>query len=131
MRARACLPGGGGCLMAERIDLRPARLDYRIVRGDDFADTVTIKEGSPSAAVDVSARVFTAQVRETPDGPVVAAMTIDMVGAATGIVGYAIGDAVTATMDGAYVWDFQQSTSGVVRTLMGGKFLVSRDVTRA
>lgn len=113
------------------IDLRPARLDYKIRRGDDFADTVTIKEGDPLAAVNVSARTYTAQVRQTPAGDVVAQMSIDMASAATGQVTYRISDAVTGTMLGTYVWDFQQDTAGVVRTLMGGKFKVEADVTRA
>jgi hypothetical protein len=29
------------------------------------------------------------------------------------------------------VWDFQQDTGGVIRTLMGGSFFVNLDVTRA
>jgi hypothetical protein len=115
-----------------RVDLRPARLDYRISRGDDFADVVTIKEGGPPAVpVDVSARTYAAQVRRTPGGDVVAQMAIDMTSAASGEVGYSIADAVTATMGGEYVWDFPQDTGGVVRTLMGGKFIVDADVTRA
>lgn len=115
-----------------RIDLRPARLDYRIVRGDDFADVVTIKEGSPTpVAVNVSTRTYAAQVRRTKGGAVVAQMTIDMAAAASGDVGYAITDVVTADMSGDYVWDFQQTNGGVVRTLMGGKFTVDQDVTRS
>ena len=114
-----------------RIDLRPARLDYKITRGDDFSDTVTIKEGDPAAAVDVSARTYTAQVRRTKDGDVVASMTIDTTNAASGEIGYSIADTVTDDMSGEYVWDFQQSSGGVVRTLMGGKFTVDLDVTRA
>lgn len=118
-------------LMSETIDLRPAKLTYRIRRGDDFADTVTIKEGDPLAAVDVSARTYTAQVRRTPSGTVVATMAIDMTDAATGQVTYSIGDTVTATMLGDYVWDFQQDAGGAIRTLMGGPFKVEADVTRA
>jgi hypothetical protein len=116
--------------MAETIDLRPGRLDYRVRRGDDFADTVTIKEGSPLAAVDVSARTYTAQVRRTTEGAVVATMTISMTAAASGQVTYSIDDTVTATMLGDYVWDLQQA-SPAIRTLLGGKFKVEADVTRA
>ena len=130
MRAGAGVAEIGDGGVSETIDLRPAVLNYRITRGDDFADTVTIKEGDPLAAVDVSARVFTAQVRATADGSVVAQMAIDMTDAATGQVTYSIPDATTATMGGDYVWDFQQSSGGVVRTLMGGKFRVASDVTR-
>lgn len=114
-----------------KIDLRPARLDYRIVRGDDFADVVTIKEGDPAAAVDVSARTYAAQVRADADGEIVASMAIDMSEAASGEVGYSIADTATDDMEGEYVWDFQQTTGGVVRTLMGGRFVVDADVTRS
>lgn len=113
-----------------KIDLRPARLDYRIVKGDDFADTVTIKEGDPAAAVDVSTRTYAAQVRREAGADVVVQMTINMTSAATGQVTYSIQDTDTDDMDGDYVWDFQQTTSGVVRTLMGGKFVVYEDITR-
>ena len=113
------------------VKILPAKLSYKIMRGDDFADQVTIKEGDPSAAVDVSARTFTAQVRSTPDGAVIASMTIDMASAASGVVGYSLADTTTDDLAGSYVWDFQQSTGGVIRTLMGGAFVVEKDVTRA
>lgn len=110
----------------------PAKLNYTMVRGDDFADQVTIKEGGPPAvAVDVSARTYTAQLRSTPDGTVVASFTIDMSEAASGVVGYSLPDTTTDDLSGAYVWDFQQSSAGVIRTLMGGSFVVNKDVTRA
>lgn len=112
------------------ISIKPAKLNYKIVRGDDFADVVTIKEGEPAIAVDVSTRTFTAQVRQTPNGEVVAAMAIDMTNAATGQVGYSLADTITDDMGGQYVWDFQQSTAGFVRTLMAGAFVVELDVTR-
>lgn len=114
------------------VKVLPAKLNYRITRGDDFADEVTIKEGDPAAAVDVSARTFTAQVRSSADSTtIVASFVIDMTSAATGVVGYSIADTVTDDLSGTYVWDFQQDTGGVVRTLMGGSFTVEKDVTRA
>ena len=114
------------------VKVLPAKLNYRMLRGDDFADQVTIKEGGPPAvAGDVSARTYTAQVRSTPDGVVVASFVIDMTNAATGVVGYSLAETVTDDLSGSYVWDFQQDTAGVVRTLMGGAFVVDKDVTRA
>jgi hypothetical protein len=112
------------------VSILPAKLNYKIVRGDDFADQVTIKENG--VAVDVSARTYTAQVRLTADTEtIVAQMVIDMASAATGVVGFSVADTVTDDLSGVYVWDFQQDTGGVVRTLMGGTFLVNPDVTRA
>lgn len=115
------------------IKVLPAKLNYSIVRGDDFADVVTIKEGGPPAVpVDVSARTYTAQVRPSADSTTVTAtFSIDMSNAASGEVGYSIADTVTDDMLGGYVWDFQQVVGGVTRTLMGGSFVVVADVTRA
>lgn len=113
------------------VDLRPARLNYKIQRGDDFSDTITISEGSPAVPVDVSARTYAAKVRRTPNGDVVGTMTIDMTDAATGVVGYALSNTITDDMSGKYVWDFQQTTGGSVRTLLAGTFTVDLDVTRA
>lgn len=114
------------------VKIIPAKLNYTIVRGDDFADEVTIKEGGPPAvAVDVSARTFTAQLRSTPDGTTVASFTIDMTSAASGVVGYSLSDTTTDDLAGTYVWDFQQVVAGQTRTLMGGSFTVLKDVTRA
>lgn len=115
------------------ISVLPAKLNYRITRGDDFADVVTIKEGDPSLPVDVSGRTFTAQLRLTANtaDPAVADFVIDMTNAASGEVGYSLADTVTDDLAGNYVWDFQQDTAGVIRTLMGGSFTVNPDVTRA
>lgn len=115
------------------ISVLPAKLNYKIVRGDDFADTVTIKEGGPPAVpVDVSTRTYTAQIRSAADSTtVVATFAIDMTNAASGEVTYTLADTVTDDMSGPYVWDFQQVVAGVTRTLMGGSFSVTPDVTRA
>lgn len=113
------------------VKVLPAKLNYRIVRGDDFADQVTIKEGDPSAAVDVSARTYTAQVRASADATdIIASFVIDMTSAASGVVGYSIADTITDDLSGSYVWDLQQDTGGAIRTLMGGAFVVDKDVTR-
>jgi hypothetical protein len=114
------------------VKVLPAKLNYKIMRGDDFADVVTIKEGEPSAPVDVSGRTFTAQVRASPDATaIIASFSIDMTAAASGEVGYSLADTITDDLSGSYVWDFQQETAGgAIRTLMGGAFVVEKDVTR-
>ena len=113
------------------ISIRPAKLSYKIVRGDDFADVVTINEGDTPEPADVSARTYTAQLRRTKNGAVVANFVIDSSGAGDGEIGYSLADTVTDDLEGSYVWDFQQDSGGVIRTLMGGAFVVDADVTRA
>lgn len=114
------------------ISVLPAKLNYKITRGDDFADTVTIKEGDPAVPVDVSGRTYTMQLRTTPDATTVTAtFTIDMSNAVSGEVTYSLADTTTDDLLGLYFWDFEQeSAGGVIRTLMGGQFLVVADVTR-
>lgn len=109
----------------------PGKLNYVMTRGDDFAAELTIQEGEPLAPVDVSARTYTAQVRTNADATTVAAtFSVDMTDAATGIVVIRLADTVTDDLGGTYVWDFQQDSAGVIRTLVGGNFTVIDDVTR-
>lgn len=114
------------------VKVTPAKLNYTIVRGDDFADQITIQEGDPLAPVDVSARTYTAQIRTTSEATAVTAtFTVDMTDAATGIIVLRLADTVTDDLLGAYTWDLQQDTAGVIRTLAAGSFVVIADVTRA
>ena len=110
----------------------PGKLNYTMTRGDDFAAEMTIQEGNPLAPVDVSARTYTAQIRPTADSlTVTATFSVDMTDAARGIVVLRLADTVTDDLGGSYVWDLQQNTAGVIRTLVGGNFVVLDDVTRA
>ncbi len=114
------------------VKILPAKLNFSITRGDDFAESFTIQEGDPLAPVDVSARTYTAQVRAAADATAVTAtFTVDMTDAATGVIVLRIADTVTDDLSGAYVWDLQQDVAGVIRTLAGGAFTVIPDVTRA
>lgn len=114
------------------VKILPGKLNYSITRGDDFADSITIQEGDPLEPADVSARTYTAQVRATADATTVTAtMSVDMTDAADGVIVLRIADTVTDDLSGSYVWDLQQDTAGVIRTLVGGSFNVVPDVTRA
>jgi hypothetical protein len=110
------------------VKILPAKLGYKITRGDDFADPITFTEdGDP---IDVSARTYTAQIRRTTEGEVEATMSVDMTDAATGVIVLTLADSITEDMDGSYVWDLEQDTAGVLRTILAGPFEVLRDVTR-
>lgn len=114
------------------VKILPAKLNFSITRGDDFAESFTIQEGDPLAPVDVSARTYTAQIRATSEATTVTAtFSVDMTDAATGIVVLRLADTVTDDLLGSYVWDLQQDAAGVIRTLAGGQFTVVADVTRA
>lgn len=115
-----------------KIKLRPGKLDLDITRGDDLAVSMLFEEGDPPAAVDVSTRTYTAQIRTSPNAATVAAtFTVDMTDAAAGLIVLRLADTVTEDLLGSYVWDLEQDDGGVIRTYTGGSFVVSPDVTRA
>lgn len=111
-------------------DFRPAKHDFRIRSGDDLADTITIEEGVPLAAVDVSARTYAMQLRRRDGAGDPIDMVISMAAAATGIVGFSLDGTVTAGMEGLYLYDFEQTAGAAVRTLMAGCVIVDPDQTR-
>lgn len=119
-------------MTTQTIDLHRPQLDYRVDRGDDFADTFNFwTDATKTTNIDVSGRTFTAQLRAKADEAAVASMAVDMTDAATGTIILRLSAATTAALADAYVWDLQQVTGGIVRTLFGGTFVVARDVTHA
>ncbi len=109
----------------------PATRNLDIYRGDDFAHTVTF-EDEAGAPLDVSASTFASQLRRYPDTSIIAAtFAVNMSAAATGVVVFTLGDAVTATLDpGPYAYDVQQTDDGKVTTMLAGDVTVAADVTR-
>lgn len=101
-----------------------------MVRGDDFADEISFVDEN-EAPIDVSARTYTAQIRTTTEATAVTAtFSVDMTAAATGVIVLRLADTITDDLLGGYVWDLQQDTAGVIRTIMAGPFIVVADVTR-
>lgn len=109
------------------LDLTPGVLHYRIVQGDDFSDTWTIKEDG--SAMDLSAYTFAAKV-DRPDIAAVA-MSFDTSGANVGVLVVSLTDTQTAALaPGRYSWDFQWTdAAGLIRTILAGSFVVLEQVT--
>lgn len=114
-----------------KIDLRPAKVELLIPQGDERqVFTATIK--SNGVALDVHLDTFTSQVRRNAASTDVAA-TIVVSFVTDGINGQIAGH-ITDTDDlvAGYVWDCQWNRANGDRlTIMGGKVVASRDVTRA
>lgn len=108
----------------------PAELSLTIYRGDDFAEYVTFRD-EQGAAIDVTTRSYTAQVRTQRGtaGKLVATALIDMTEALTGTVVLRIPATVTTTMVGG-VWDLVENVNGARRTLLTGRVVVQENVTR-
>lgn len=105
--------------------------DFVFTRGDDWTIVfeMTTDEVTP---MDVSGRTYAMQMRTTTEATTAtASFTCTVGGASNNEVTCSLGDATTATIrPGSYVWDIQETSSGVVSTLGYGSIKVVADVTR-
>lgn len=130
-----CACGG----VQHNVSVQPGIVNYCVVRGDGFADTVTIKEpptpGATPVAVNLTspARTYTGQLRKTANSTtIVHTFVFDMTNAAAGSFSFSIPSSVTAGLVGEYHYDIEQtvSPSSSPRTILAGTFTFSPDVTR-
>lgn len=114
-----------------QLDYRPRRADIFGYRGDDLIAKYQFRDGA-GAPIDITTWSFDAQVRTSKDdATIVQTLTCDKVDAANGRLDVSLASALSASMQGNYVWDLQRTLDGLIRTLMGGKFSIDGDVTRA
>jgi hypothetical protein len=130
-----CACGG----IEQTVSVQPAFLNYCVMRGDRFADTVTIKEfpgaGLDPEPVDLTspARTFVGQLRKAPNSPVIVyEFDIDMTDAASGSFVFSIPASITSGLTGEYHYDIEQTAqpSTEPRTILAGVITFSPDVTR-
>lgn len=109
----------------------PADQDLEITRGDTEVVVVTITSDG-STPVNITGRVYTAQIRSTPDSSTVkASFTCTITNAAGGVVACTLSASSSALLNaGKYFWDLQENASGVISTLLSGTVTVYADVTR-
>lgn len=110
------------------VDLTRGRLNILSTVGDDVALPLTLQENG--VAPDLTGRTFLCQLRRDPASAVVVTVTVDTAQAASGILTLRLTAAVTAPLTGTYVWELQQTTAGVIRTLLGGAWQFVGDVAR-
>lgn len=109
-------------------------VDFNLVRGDDLTKTLTFRNKTTTAPIDVSAWTFAGQVRTDPDAvdPPSAAFAFDLTGAAVGVVTASIPAADTANMSARfYFYDIQTIADGLTRTRISGRINITKDATRA
>ena len=110
----------------------PAATNIVITRGDTTTLVITITGGSPVAALDITGRTYTAQVRgNSEDTTAEVAFTCTLTTPLSGILTCVLTATQTATLEpGNHVWDLQENASGVISTILAGTFTVLADVTR-
>ncbi len=119
----------------------PAELDLIGYRGDSGTFRVTVTEGG--APLDVSTATWDCDVRGTPDGAVLATMTVTPVAGMTNAVDVELTaeqsalvtmpndpDADPAAERPPAVWDLEMTLAGETTTLLRGKVTMTPDVSR-
>ena len=116
--------------MSTLADYSPAPYDVRMTRGDDLTETFVFRD-TDGSLLDLGGYAFASQVRQTAAGSAVATFAITINTNESKVV-RSLGTAVTADLLGRYVHDMQWTDpDGDVRTLIGGRFEVLAEVTRA
>lgn len=111
--------------------MRPGLLHLDIYQGDDFEKVLTFTEDD-GTAIDVTGWTLKGEIRNAPGGTtVVETFTITKTNAVGGEIEMALTAAETlAVPAGIYYWDLQRTVVAQVRTLLAGKAVVRKDVTR-
>lgn len=110
---------------------QPADQDLTITRGDTETIVVTLTTDG-TTPINITGRTYRAQIRNTQDANnVKASFTCTVTSAASGQVTAVLSATDSATLaSGLYYWDFEETASGVVSTLLAGNVTVLADVTR-
>lgn len=103
-----------------------ARRDINIYKGDTYTHSVTLQDSNTSA-IDVSARTYVAQVKNSAASTeVIASFDIDTSDAANGVVVLTLSSTQTRGLKtGNYYYDLEETADSVVTTLMFGDAIVS------
>lgn len=110
------------------------RRNIEIIRGDDYSNVIRlkIKTGYTTVPIDITDRVYQAQIRKSEGQVAIDATFVTVVtDAPNGEITIYLGHDATRTLTvGCYHWDLQQDTSGVLNTILRGKVTIKSDVTR-
>ncbi len=109
----------------------PADQDLTITRGDTETLVVTITSDG-TTPINITGRTYRAQVRSQADSTTIkASFTCTVTDGANGQVTAVLSATDSATLSaGVYFWDFEETASGTVSTILSGTVTVTADVTR-
>lgn len=104
--------------------------NFEFIRGDDFSVIFEMTTDGVTP-LNVSARTYAMQMRTSPDATTATSWSCAVGGTSSNEVTCTLGDSTTAALTpSTYVWDLQETASGVVSTLGSGTIKVIADVTR-
>lgn len=109
-----------------------AERDIEIYQGDTYSHEVRLSNATGNA-INIAGRVYTAQIRKIKTSDtVVATFTTEITNAANGVFNFRLSASETGNIPlGNYYYDVQEVNNANVLTLLAGKAVVKKDVTRA
>lgn len=131
-----CACGG----VQHSISIKPAYVNFCVLRGDPIVETVTIKERPapdlPHELVDLTSplRTYSGQLRKNVNSAeIIYTLDFDMTNAASGSFVFSIPKSITEQLVGEYHYDIEQNIDGNLmgsKTIISGTINFSPDVTR-
>lgn len=110
---------------------RPGVVDLCVYRGDSGRVRVRVTD-TDALPVDVTTATWDCDFRTTEDdATVLCSPTVEPVVGTPNAVDIVLTAAMSAVLDADCVWDLEMTLSGQVVTLLAGKVLVTKDVSRA
>ena len=109
----------------------PATQNLTITRGDTETLLLTITTDGVTP-LDITGRVYTCQLRNSPDDNAIAAEAVcSVTNGPNGELSVVFAATETDDLDPGYLyWDLQENASGVITTIIRGQVTVFADVTR-
>lgn len=110
---------------------RPGSVDLCVYRGDSGRIRVRVTDAD-GAPIDVSTAVWDCDFRAIEDATeVLCSPTVEPVPGFANAVDIVLTAAQSAALDEDCVWDLEMTLNGEVTTVLAGKVLVTKDVSRA
>lgn len=130
--SKAALNGTTSCVASGPVCFtKPGTVDLCVYRGDSgrIRLRVSTPDGDP---IDVSTATWDCDFRATNDSDdVIISPTVEAVAGISNAVDIVISAAESATLDADCVWDLEMTLGTEVTTILAGKVLVTKDVSRA
>jgi len=108
-----------------------AERNIAIYKGDSYLHEVRLKDSSNNA-INITGRTYRVQMRTSKASrTVVLSFDIAVADAANGVIRFSLDPEDTANISaGTYYYDFEETNLGYVTTLMGGKMVITGEVSR-
>ena len=108
-----------------------AERNISIYKGDSYTHEIRIRD-SANANTNITGRTYKAQMRKSrSSSSIVLSFTVTISNAANGVIIMSLTPEATSSIDpGTYFYDFEETNSNYVTTLMAGKVSLTGQVSR-